>query len=71
MAMSFAHCALQLAPSAVVGLKVLPAAHPVIRTQRANIGIDNFTILPFMVVIKKNDLYALAIWVNCICGLVV
>jgi hypothetical protein len=49
MAISFAHCALQFAPSAVVGLKLLPAAQPATRRPMDNNNPINFTGFPFMV----------------------
>jgi hypothetical protein len=48
VAMSFAHCALQVAPSAVVGLKLLPAAQPPRKMQKTNAMFENFTLLPFI-----------------------
>jgi hypothetical protein len=49
MAMSFAHRALQFAPSAVVGLKLLPAAQPVTRMLMDNNRLNNFMEFPFLV----------------------
>jgi hypothetical protein len=47
-AMSLAHWALQLAPSGVVGLKLLPAAQPTRRAEIRKLAMANFKILSFL-----------------------